>query len=740
MSKDLSLRVIFSALDKLTGPLKAMSNASKRLTGDMRGTTSEIRKLQGLQSAVTKFRELKSGVEATRTEMTAAAAKAKELGRAIGTAENPTKAMEREFKKARKAAEELQRKFQEQNAELNKTRDSLRKAGISTTDLAAQQRDLAGKVEAANKQLASQKSRLADIGKAHKNAEKLKGAGSSISGAGLTTSLAVSTPIAAVAGSSFKTAMDFNEMASAFDVTFGKYAASARQWAEQTGDQLHRSTAEMMAMAMSYQDILGKQMDPGKAVQLSKTLTVLTQDLASFKNLSNESAKEKIFSGLIGESEPLRAVGVLLSEQLVKAKALQMGFKPIGKGDFSEGDKVLARAQLIQEQLTNANGDVVRTQGSTANQIKAASGAWDEMQLSVGKFLLALTPLITNLTVLIEAFNTLSPDLQYVITWGAVAAAALGPVLVAIGTMVTLFGGLTGVAATLGIGIAPLLGTIAAVAVGVGGAAYLIYQNWDWLMKKMQPLFDAIKGVWNELVNAFQNTWIGDALRGLANVVASALGGTFLAVIETVVGVVTGAFDVIGGAIKVVVGLLTGDFGKAWEGLEQMFKGGLNALVAILEGVGKTFASIGISIVNGLINGITGAWDGLVKRWYGLVDMLPTSFKSLLNINSPSRVFMALGGGVTEGLAMGLDRGGKRPLASMRAVAAGVVGAGAMSLAAPSLASTGSVARGGGGVTIGSINITQQPAEDANALVERIMRRIRQEEARARRSGYQDDL
>lgn len=740
MSKDLSLRVVFSALDKLTGPLKGMTDASKRLTGEMRGTSAEIRKLQGLQASITKFRELKTGVEATREEMAAAATKARELGRAIATAENPTKAMEREFRKAREASAKLEQKFRDQNATLNKTRDELKKAGISTTDLANQQRALGDKVDAANRKLATQKDRLAQIGKAAKNGERLKSAGSSIGGAGLSTSLAVTTPIAAVAGSSFNTAMDFNEMASAFDVTFGKYAGSARKWAEQTGDQLHRSTAEMMQMAMSYQDILGKQMDPGKAVELSKTLTVLTQDLASFKNLSNQSAKEKIFSGLIGESEPLRSVGVLLSDQLVKAKALAMGFKSIGKGDFSEGDKVLARAALIREQLTNANGDVVRTQGSTANQLKAAGGSWDEAQLAIGMFLLALTPLITYLTTLIESFNKLDPHLQSLITWGVLAAAAVGPLLIAFGSLVSLFGGLTTIAAGLGIGVLPLVGIIAAVAVGVGGAAYLIYQNWDWLMKKLQPLFDAIKGVWNDLVDAFESTGLGDFFKGLADVVTGALGGTFLAVIDAVIGVATGAFEFLGGTIKFVIGLLTGDFGKAWEGLKQMFKGGVDALVAILMGVGETFASIGTSIVNGLIGGIRAGWDQMLKDWQGLVGMLPTSFKAMLNINSPSRVFMALGSGVTQGLGLGIERGGKHPLAKMRSVAAGVVGAGAMTLAGPSFgASSGAGARGGG-LTIGSINITQQPGEDANALADRVIRRIRAEQARARRSRYQDDF
>src|SRR3546814_12993333 len=86
-------------------------------------------------------------------------------------------------------------------------------------------------------------------------------------------------------------------------------------------------------------------------------MTLLTQDLASFKNLSNDVAQQKIFSGLIGEAEPLRSVGVLLSAQATEAKAAAMGLEQVN-GQYTEGAKVQARAALIMEQLKDAHGDV----------------------------------------------------------------------------------------------------------------------------------------------------------------------------------------------------------------------------------------------------------------------------------------------------------------------------------------------------------------------------------------------
>lgn len=261
--------------------------------------------------------------------------------------------------------------------------------------------------------------------------------GKKMAGIGRNLSVAVTAPLAALGVASFKAASDAAEMESAFDVSFGASAKSVKKWAEETGNAMGRSTQEMMGMAASFQDILKKQMNPGEASELSKTLTVLTQDLASFKNLSNEVAQQKIFSGLIGEAEPLRAVGVLLSATAVEAKALEMGLAATKK-EITEGAKVQARAALIMEQLSDAQGDVIRTSDSTENQIKTASAAFEEMRVAIGQKLIpALTPLITGITSMLEKFNELSPGMQKAIVVTAGLAAAIGPLLIIIGSVVS---------------------------------------------------------------------------------------------------------------------------------------------------------------------------------------------------------------------------------------------------------------------------------------------------------------
>jgi hypothetical protein len=194
---------------------------------------------------------------------------------------------------------------------------------------------------------------------------------------------------------SAQAAIDAQEMGSAFEVVFGGMASDVAAWAEETGNALGRSTQEIQRGALAFQELFGKALNPEQSAELSKQFAILTQDLASFKNLSNEVAQQKLFSGLVGEAEPLRAVGVFLSENALQARAAAMGLGDFSK-ELTDQEKIVVRAAEIQAQLAMASGDVARTGGSTANQIKTMNAAVEELQVAVGQKLLPqLTPLIT---------------------------------------------------------------------------------------------------------------------------------------------------------------------------------------------------------------------------------------------------------------------------------------------------------------------------------------------------------
>src|SRR2546423_392990 len=78
-------------------------------------------------------------------------------------------------------------------------------------------------------------------------------------------------------------------------------------------------------------------------------------------------------AGVVGESEPMRRFGVLLSEAAVKAEAARLGIARVG-AELTEGQKVQARSSLIIAGMADASGDLVRTQDSVANRLREIKG------------------------------------------------------------------------------------------------------------------------------------------------------------------------------------------------------------------------------------------------------------------------------------------------------------------------------------------------------------------------------
>ncbi len=311
---------------------------------------------------------------------------------------------------------------------------------------------------------------------------------------GKTMTLGITAPLAAIALKSFDTAKDVEEMQSAFDVTFGSMSASVRKWAEETGNAMGRSTQEIQSGALAFQELFSKALDPAKSAAMSKSFAVLTQDLASFKNLSNEVAQQKLFSGLSGEAEPLRAVGVFLSEAKVQAAALALGLVAVN-GKLTEEQKILARAAVIQQELNKASGDVLRTQGSTANKLKEVKAQWEELQVIIGeKVIPLLKPLIEKLVSVLEWFVKLPKPVQDTALAIVAVTAAIGPSLIGIGGLIKAAGlllplmvatGPAGTTAAVGLGsMTAVLGPLAIAA----GIAYLAFKNWD----KIKPIVDDV--------------------------------------------------------------------------------------------------------------------------------------------------------------------------------------------------------------------------------------------------------
>jgi hypothetical protein len=217
----------------------------------------------------------------------------------------------------------------------------------------------------------------------------------------------------AITAYSLKLASDAGEIESAFQVAFGNSTESVKAFSEQLGETAGRDAVVLRESMTRLQLVLtGTGVEAAKAADLVKALSTAGVDAGSLFNTSDAEALQKIISGLTGESEPLKAFGVVLTEAAVKAELLRLGFK--GNVDAaSEAAKSIARANLILKGLSVAQGDAARTADSAANTTKRMTAEFNKAARDLGTQLLpAMTQLFGAATDVLEAFNDLPGGVQ----------------------------------------------------------------------------------------------------------------------------------------------------------------------------------------------------------------------------------------------------------------------------------------------------------------------------------------
>jgi chromosome segregation ATPase len=158
--RDLRLKMIFAAMDKATGPMRAVSIGSKAMAKELKASTDELDHLNRVQSNISGFRALKTATRDTARELASAEVTVAALAKEIGLAETPTKKMASAFAKAKREASSLKDKHSEQQRALQALRSGLNEAGVSTTNLGTHERALRADIIRTNTQIDEQKAKL----------------------------------------------------------------------------------------------------------------------------------------------------------------------------------------------------------------------------------------------------------------------------------------------------------------------------------------------------------------------------------------------------------------------------------------------------------------------------------------------------------------------------------------------------------------------------------------------------
>lgn len=123
-----------------------------------------------------------------------------------------------------------------------------------------------------------------------------------------------------------------------------------------------------------------------KAYILSKNLTQLAYDEGSYWNKDVAETFTAMSSAISGEIEPIRRLGVDLSQARLQQELLALGFNK-QVSSLSQADKAVLRYIAIMKQTANVQGNLAQTIQSPANQIKILKAQLDMLAKSVGSLL-----------------------------------------------------------------------------------------------------------------------------------------------------------------------------------------------------------------------------------------------------------------------------------------------------------------------------------------------------------------
>lgn len=355
-------------------------------------------------------------------------------------------------------------------------------------------------------------------------------------------------------------ASDLTEVQNVVDTVFGDNSA-INNWSENMLNAvgLNELSAKQFAGTMGAM-LSSSGVAQDKVEDMSMSITELAGDMASFYNLDAEEAFNKIRSGISGETEPLKQLGINMSVANLEAYALSQGIKT-SYSELDQASQTMLRYHYLMDATSNAHGDFARTSGSYANQVKLLKENWTQF---TGELATNALPILAYGASLLNSFIGFLSE-----NWSVIA-----PIIA---------------------GLAGAIGVIAGVALAIKIAAG-VTAIWNAILA-MNPIVLTVAAV---------VALIG-VIIALCNWIANVTGIT-----QSGLGIIVGAFAVAGaGILNIIIGLVNFIIGIGVE---------IYNLIAVFA---NFFANVFNDPVGAIINLFAGMFDfivGIVESAASIID------------------------------------------------------------------------------------------------------------------------
>lgn len=383
----------------------------------------------------------------------------------------------------------------------------------------------------------------------------------------------------------------------------------------------------------------------------------------SMRDLSDILADcREAFSGL-SESEKAQT-----AEALVGKNAMS-GFLALMNAAPEDIDKL---SNAIDNCDGSAESMAATMQDNLAGQITILKSQLQELAISFGEILMpAIRNIVSHIQAFIDKLNGMDEGQKKAILTIGLVVAAIGPLLVIIGTVISKIGVAmqgfvklagavskvktavsagTGIFGKLGAALggisAPVLAVVAVIAVLVAAFVHLwktndgfreaILGTWEKIKTTVSNFVEGIRERLSALGISFSD--IAETIKaiwnGLCAVLAPVFEGAFKAiatVLQTVLGVITGILDVF-------IGIFTGNWSQAWTGVKEIFssvwegiKGVVTAVLETIRGIVDVFLGWFGTSWSEIWTSVKTFFEGI---WNGITGFLATVWETIQNVVS----------------------------------------------------------------------------------------------------------
>jgi len=314
----------------------------------------------------------------------------------------------------------------------------------------------------------------------HQSKAQLNMLSKSMTRFGKRMSTRLTLPIVAAGGAAVKMAADMQESLNKVDVAFGSSSKGVKDFAKTTLTQFGIARGAALEMTSMFGDMAtGMGINQVEAAKMSKELTGLAGDLASFKNINIDEAMTALAGVFTGETESLKRLGIVMTEANLESFRMAQGIEKSVK-KMTQQEKVMLRLNYIFSVTKNAQGDFARTQDSASNQMRIFTQGVKELSTNFGELLLpVLTKIVTKANDIVQGFMNMDQESKkMLVTVGALAAG--------IPVMITALG--------------LLLNPLNAVAIAFAAVAVVVYTHWDGVSKEIVKVTNSMIDLYNNSI------------------------------------------------------------------------------------------------------------------------------------------------------------------------------------------------------------------------------------------------